>query len=319
MKKVLLTFFLITLLSAVLGYVILFEGKFDNFERWWNQKTRDSSSIPFSPYKKLRKDSSLLYFKEANEVLFTDRHLFWKGRGAIAKPELNQDHDLVGVIVASGGFGYSNQVLASVSGSGGEDFELGPVVVENGKIVKVGIRKTAKWSLTPLAYHGNDERPYSGTIESKFKSGQIIEEIQFLSGQIHGKHTRYNERGIPIFSKDYLHGKKHGTHIFWFQEPLDPDSYQPPSGESYASLWMEINEKAKKKFLQNYGSMKSNDWVISKYKLAGGSFEVRLLEHWFENKRHGLFEGFDKYGNKTFKDEYKHGLRTKHRTFDKTK
>ena len=34
---------------------------------------------------------------------------------------------------------------------------------------------------------------------------------------------------------------------------------------------------------------------------------------------HGLFEGFDQFGNKTFKDEYKMGLRVKHKTFDKTK
>ena len=50
-----------------------------------------------------------------------------------------------------------------------------------------------------------------------------------------------------------------------------------------------------------------------------GYQQVRLLEHWDNNKKHGLFEGFDRFGNKTFKDEFKYGLRVKHRTFDKTK
>jgi len=32
-----------------------------------------------------------------------------------------------------------------------------------------------------------------------------------------------------------------------------------------------------------------------------------------------LFEAFDRYGNKMYKDEYKLGLRINHRTFDKDK
>ena len=51
--------------------------------------------------------------------------------------------------------------------------------------------------------------------------------------------------------------------------------------------------KKPKKNLAKIGSAKSNEWVVSRYKLGGGSFGVKLLEHWFENKKHGLFEGFD--------------------------
>ena len=56
-----------------------------------------------------------------------------------------------------------------------------------------------------------------------------------------------------------------------------------------------------------------------KLQTEGGSFQVKLLEHWLDNQKHGLFEGFDEFGNKTFKDDYSHGKRIKHKIFDKTK
>ena len=188
--------------------MILFDGKFDHFEKWWDHQTRDSAKIPFSPYKKYRKDSAYLFFKEANSIQFTDRHLFWKGSGAIAQPELSAKHQLVRIIIANGGFGYSNQVEAKVVGAGSQEFELGPVTVNNGVITSVKVKRTGRWNLTPLAYHGNDAFPYSGTIEKKFRNGLLFEEIQFLSGKIHGKHLRYGDKGIPLFSHDYENGKK---------------------------------------------------------------------------------------------------------------
>ena len=83
------------------------------------------------------------------------------------------------------------------------------------------------------------------------KSSEMVfffEEIQFLSGKKHGKHTRYRDKGIPLFSHDYENGKKNGTHIYWYPYPLDPDNYVSKGDIKYASLWTEINEKAKKKF-----------------------------------------------------------------------
>ena len=82
---------------------------------------------------------------------------------------------------------------------------------------------------------------------------------------------------------------------------------------------MEANDKAKDKFGGDYGKVESNEYVLSLFYKGQGFQQVRLLEHWDENRRHGLFEGFDSFGNKTFKDDYKYGLRVKHRTFDKTK
>ena len=321
MKKIFIAFLTVTMLSASLAYVILFEGKLKNFEVWWDDKTRHSATIPFSPYKKYRKDSALLYFKGANSIAFEDRHLFWKGSHAIAKPEPTQKNKLINVIITTGGFGYSKKVRAYVTGAGGEQFELGPVLVEDGKIKKVSIKKSGLWQETPTAYYGKDRYPFSGTIEKKFSNNQIIEETQYLLGKIHGNVNRYSEKGIPVHSKEYTNGKKHGTHIFWFTKPIDPDAYTPTSnnGEKYTSLWMEINEKAKDKFRDKYATPESNEWVVQNYKLSGGDFEVELLEHWYENQKHGLFEGFDRFGNKTFKDEYRHGLRIKHKIFDKTK
>jgi len=319
MKKILLAVSALILITAGLAFMILFEGKFTTFENWWDMQTRNSSGIPFSPYNKHIKDSSLIYFKEANEIKFQDRHLFWKGSGAIAKPELTTDNKIVKIVILSGGFGYSSKVDAFVTGSGGQRFKLGPVNTENGKIVSVSVLKNSFWNHTPLLYHGEDNYPYSGTIVTKHKTGQIIEETKYLSGKKHGTQNRYNEKGISVNSKEFINGKKHGTHIYWYERPIDPDGYKSPEGKQYPSLWVEINELAKEKFEGDAGSPKSNQWVISKFKLAGGDFGVKLLEHWNNNQKHGLFEGFDKFGNKTFKDEYKFGLRTKHKIFDKTK
>lgn len=126
MKKIFIAFLTVTMLSASLAYVILFEGKLKNFEVWWDDKTRHSASIPFSPYKKYRKDSALLYFKGANSIAFEDRHLFWKGSHAIAKPELTQKNKLINVIITTGGFGYSKKVRAYVTGAGGDNSNSDP-------------------------------------------------------------------------------------------------------------------------------------------------------------------------------------------------
>ena len=135
-------------------------------------------------------------------------------------PELSQDHKVVKIIISKGGFGYSDKVDASVTGSGGQDFILGPVFVSNGSIKEVGIIKTGTWADTPLAYHGSDEHPFSGTVETKLAGGQILEKAQYLSGKKHGKHTRYSERGVPVFSKDYVGGKNmeltyFGSQVQW--------------------------------------------------------------------------------------------------------
>ena len=62
-----------------------------------------------------------------------------------------------------------------------------------------------------------------------------------------------------------------------------------------------------------------NEDILETFRLKGGAFQVRLLEHWKNNQKDGLFEAFDRYGNKMYKDEYKLGLRTYHRTYDKDK
>ena len=154
-------------------------------------------------------------------------------------------------------------------------------------------------------------------------ANQIILEDQHLFWKGSGAaFKRWNEYGIPMCSEDYLKGKKQGTHIYWFDQANDPDDYRPTktkNGEIIPTLWIKIREEAKEKFKENFGSHKANEWIIFKYRSLGGDFPVRLLEHWKDNLRHGLFEGFDRFGNKTFKDEYKMGLRIKHRIFDKTR
>lgn len=296
----------------------------ENALEWWTEWTRDSESLPGSPYNERRVDSGEIHFEKANEIEFIDKHLFWKGSSAIAIPELGKNDTLTKISILAGGAGYSEQVVAKVTGAMANHFELGPVVVEKGQIVSVPIIKTSKWNHVPLAFHKKEEFPFSGTTEKKFSSGQIIKESQFLSGVLHGQEKKYNEQGIPVFRKDYVKGLKHGTHIFFYTKPIDPENYKPPAengAESLPTLWLQLRKKAKDKFGREYGSHKANAWVVEQYTLPrnGGKFQVRLLEHWKNNLRHGLFEGYDKNFYQTFKSEYEDGRRITHRTFDKNK
>lgn len=322
MKKVLLAMSFVLVLTMSFGYVILFDGKFNNFSSWWSIWSRNSQSLPFSPYKIRREDSAKLRFEEANKIVFQDLHLFWKGSGAVAFPELTKDGKIVSIMIKTGGSGYSDQVKVYVEGANGEDFKLDVSEVSKGRIKEVVVLQNAVWNKIPLAFYGDEELPFSGTIEKRFPSGQIIQEWQYLTGKLHGKSLRYQEKGIPVFSKDYKDGMKHGTHIYWFQDPIEPEDFVPvknDDGEILPSLWLDLQRQAKEKFGNGYGGHESNQWVVKKYRLDGGSFHVKLLEHWVKNRKHGLFEGYDRYGNKTFTDDYNLGLRIKHKTHDKKK
>ena len=59
-----------------------------------------------------------------------------------------------------------------------------------------------------------------------------------------------------------------------------------------------MHSKAKEKFESDH---ESNQWVVKNYRLKGGSFQLKLLEHWHQNLKHGLFEGFDELSNKNLK------------------
>ena len=321
MKKVLLIIIITSVISGGLSFLVLFEGDTNQVKVWWTNWTVDSSTLPFSPYKKRREDSSLLEFQNANKIVLYDERLFWKGHGAEALPELTKDGKLTNIIISKPGSGYSDKVIAKVVGANSSKFQLGNVNVESGKITKIEINKRFTWSKEPLAFIIDEDQAFSGTIETKFPSGQVIEETNYLSGKIHGKSIRYDRTGIPVADKDYVHGKKHGTHIFWFPKPIDPSDYVPkrsPDGDLLPTLWIYLQAEAKEKFGKKYPTHESNQWVVKNYKLQGGSFQVKLLEHWNENLKHGLFEGFDEFSNKTFKDEYRMGLRIKHQIFDKT-
>ena len=147
MKKFSIAVLAILSVSLVLGFIILFEGSTANLSVWWKEKFRNSDWVFSSPYKDRRIDSDLLHFESANKIEFIDRHLFWRGSGAIAIPSLTEENQLHEVVVHNGGKGYSDQVIARVTGVMADEFELGPVVVENGVIKKVGVVKAAAtWS-----------------------------------------------------------------------------------------------------------------------------------------------------------------------------
>jgi hypothetical protein len=320
------TFFLITFSALVatfcLSYFIMFEGNSMQLKSWWQELARDSESLPFAPYKTRIIAKPSIITKNANQVILEDQHLFWKGSGAAFKPILQEDGTVKRFVVTLKGQNYSDMVYARVSGAGADLFKLGKPIISKGKIVSLPLEKSSYWHTEPVVYADGDKYPFSGVVNNKFPSGQIIEQAPYLSGMLHGTLKRWNEYGIPMCSEDYLKGKKQGTHIYWFDQANDPDDYRPTktkNGEIIPTLWIKTREDAKDKFKKNFGSHEANEWIIFKYRSLGGDFPVRLLEHWQDNVRHGLFEGFDKFGNKTFKDEYKRGLRIKHRIFDKTK
>ena len=321
MKKLIITILAICIVFFGFAFLILFEASIDKTFKWWATFSRDIPTLPYSPYKIRREDSIFLRIEDANRITFFDKHLFWKGTGAVALPELTKSGKLVNIILKSGGTGYSNNVQAIVTGSMGNTFKLGDVTVDNGKIIGLKIIKAANWHSTPIAFWGDENLPFSGTTEKLFPNGQIMIQKQFLSGKLHGKWEMFKNNGLKVFSKDYVDGKKHGTHIFWYDDPQQPENYVYIKDKKVVNgtLWLEVNEKAKEKFGSKYGNEESNDYVTKLFKQKQGYQQVRLLEHWDNNQKHGLFEGFDRFGNKTFKDEFKYSLRIKHRTFDKTK
>jgi len=321
MKKLFITSLAILIVFFGFAFIILFEASVNNTLKWWESISRNSPTLPYSPYKMRREDSAYIRIENANQIRFIDKHLFWKGTGAIALPELTKGGKLVNLIIKSGGAGYSNNVDAIVTGSMGKDFKIGHVVVRNGTITDVKVIKSSIWHSTPIAFWGNEDLPYSGTLEKKFANGQVMFQKKYLAGKIHGKWEMFKSNGLKVFSKEFLEGKKNGTHLFWYDDPQQPDGYVYVKNDKIqnGTLWLEVNELAREKFGNKYGTAESNNYVMKQFTGKQGYQQVRLLEHWKNNQKHGLFEGFDRFGSKTFKDEFKHGLRIKHRTFDKTK
>ncbi len=328
MKKGLLVGLLLLIGGGGLAVLVKFGGKPENLKSWWHKFSHHSDSLPWCPYIVREVDASKMYVKEATQVIFLDQNLFWKGEGARVGPELDKKGRVVRFIVTAGGAGYSPKTTAEVIGTGSEFFKLGKVTVENGKVAGVEFISGGEWYLTSRVHaYNSDGRveslPYSGTTKLKFDNGQVHEIKQYLSGEPHGKWEQFRQNGIRVFNKEFTRGEKHGTHIYYFHDPIDPEDYKtqndsPLKKKIYASLWLEVHEDARRKF-PKYPSPEANEWAIKKYSERGGEFRVRLLEHYENNRRHGIFEGYDYLGNPTFKDDYKEGLRISHKTFDKTK
>jgi hypothetical protein len=90
MKKLIITSLAICLVFFGFAFLILFEANINRTLEWWASYSRDSQTLPYSPYKIRRADSAYLRIDDANEVKFTDKHLFWKGEGAVALPEITK-------------------------------------------------------------------------------------------------------------------------------------------------------------------------------------------------------------------------------------
>ena len=303
-------------LFAGLAILFLQFGGVAGFAASWYDFTNGSTWIPFSAYGNRVEDISKLRRFETTHVVFEDQSLFWKGIGAVAVPQLNKEGELEQLVITSSGSGYGSVVKARISGAGAEQFEMGEVTVRNGRILAIEILKTGKWYDSPRMFVQGDQLPFSGTAQIKYRNGQLMESRKYLEGELHGKWSKWKYNGIPLFEKDYVRGLKHGTHMHWYGNPIDPNDYKVANENAYASLWLEVNEKAKQEFEGQYLSQESNDWMIETYKDRGGSLGPKLHENYAGNRRHGSCEGFDEYGQTIFKDEYTTGRRTSHQSLD---
>ena len=88
MRKFIITVLTIIVICFGLSFLILFDASIDKSLKWWSSFSHDRPNLPYSPYKIRRVDSAFLRTEEANKVKFIDKHLFWKGSGAVALPEL---------------------------------------------------------------------------------------------------------------------------------------------------------------------------------------------------------------------------------------
>ena len=148
----------------------MFEGDINQVSKWWEKWSINSSTLPFSPYKKRRENSSLLEFQSANKIQIYDQRLFWKGNGAVAHPEITKQGQLVKIIVSNHGSGYSKNVKAVVVGANSAEFELGKCEVIDGKVQNIKIIKSTKWSLEPLAYISGEDQP----LAERYKQNLIL-------------------------------------------------------------------------------------------------------------------------------------------------
>ncbi|MFP6900042.1 MAG: hypothetical protein VCA36_03800 [Opitutales bacterium] len=324
MNKKLLVFLAVLVLGLISFF--LWFGGINGFVASWQSFSNSSTWMPFSPYGNRVVEASKLTRFIATNVTFEDQCMFWKGQGAVAVPKLNSKGELEHINIIAGGYGYGPEVTARIAGAGSRQFELGETTVRNGRIIAVEIARTGKWYGSPRIFFEDDKLPFSGTAEIKYRTGQIMERRHYLEGEMHGKWSKWKRNGIPLFEKEYVHGLKEGTHMYWYGEPSDPKDYKPtteeknkpdPDKKTYVSFWVEVNVKVKEVFKgKNPSQQELNEWVVEEYKAEGGSFGPRRLEHFEANLPHGLFEGYDKRGNKIFKDEYEEGKRTKHKAFD---
>ena len=77
MKKILLIALITSIISG-LSFLILFEGELSQVKVWWAKWTVDSPTLPFSPYKKRRENSSLMNIKVQTKLRFMMKAYFGK-------------------------------------------------------------------------------------------------------------------------------------------------------------------------------------------------------------------------------------------------
>ena len=174
MRNFILICFAALVATGCMSFFILFEGNFGLVKQWWEDFARESETLPFAPYKSRVVSKSDIRTEAANELIILDQNLFWRGSGAIVTPLLNSDNTVKKFVVKDGGRGYSSLVKAYVSGAGGQNFEISPLIVKGGSIISVPIKKTAKWNNEPRVYVFDEKVPFSGITEKSIPKGSSL-------------------------------------------------------------------------------------------------------------------------------------------------
>ena len=126
-----------------------------------------------------------------------------------------------------------------------------------------------------------------GIWEEWSESGYLILESQYSKGELNGKWITYRSNGTKLWAGNYINGLEDGLWVAWYEN-----------------------------------GQKKSEGIKKKGKLFTGSYKewsdrgVTILEGMYKEwGKHGIWNGYDDYGNKIFEEHYQNGDIIKSITF----
>lgn len=68
-----------------------------------------------------------------------------------------------------------------------------------------------------IAYHKGEDKPFSGTVFSKFKNGKLKEEVSYRNGKLNGPFKVWTEFGFPLTEGEWQDGRKTGAWTEYYE------------------------------------------------------------------------------------------------------